>query len=182
MEQAWAPTWPPPMPTSLWADLNNKSWLMPEKKPSIWWRYIDDIFTHWNHEEESLNSFIGEINQAHPTIKFITEQSRESVSFLGKTVKLDGGRAMTDLPVKPTDSHQYLAANRCHPTRCKEAIPYSQALWMRRICSSDEAFNTGTTELKEHLTRHGYGEATQISHDWEPWHRRRHQFSMHPTA
>ena len=52
------------------------------KGPPIWWRYIDDIFVLWNHGEESLNSFVEEINQAHPTIKFTTEWSRDSVSFL----------------------------------------------------------------------------------------------------
>ena len=31
---------------------------------------------------------------------------------------------------------------------------------MRRICSSDEAFNKRTTDLKEHLTRRGYDETT----------------------
>ena len=67
---------------------------------------------------------------------------------------------MTDLYVKPTDTHQYLAANSCHPRHCKEAIPYSQALRMRHICSSDEAFNKRTTDLKEHLTRCGYDETT----------------------
>ena len=131
------------------------------KKPAIWWRYIDDVFTLWNHGEESLNSFVEEINQAHPTIKFTTEWSRDSASFLDTTVKIVDGRIVTDLYVKPTDTHQYLAANSYHPRHCKEAIPYSQALLMRRICSSDEAFNNNrTTNLKEHLTRRGYDKTT----------------------
>ena len=29
-----------------------------EKKPMIWWRYIDDIFFIWEHSEESLKVFI----------------------------------------------------------------------------------------------------------------------------
>ena len=42
----------------------------------------DTLMTHfWNHGEESLNNFIGEINQAHPTIKFTAKWSRESVFF-----------------------------------------------------------------------------------------------------
>jgi len=77
-------------------------------------------------------------------------------SFLDTTVKLEDGQLVTNLFVKPTDTHQYLAANSCHPRHCKEAIPYSQALRMRRICSSDESFNRRTTELKEHLVRRGY--------------------------
>ena len=83
------------------------------KKPTVWWRYIDDVFALWTHGEESLNNFIGEINQAHPTIKFTAEWSKESVSFLDTTVKLEDGQLVTDLFVKPTDTHQYLAANSC---------------------------------------------------------------------
>ena len=59
------------------------------KKPTVWWRYIDDVFVLWTHGEESLNNFIGDINQAHPTIKFTAEWSKESVSFLDTTVKLE---------------------------------------------------------------------------------------------
>ena len=75
------------------------------KGPPIWWRYIDDIFVLWNHGEESLNSFVEEINQAHPTIKFTTEWSRDSVSFLDTTVTIVDGQIVTDLYVKPTDTH-----------------------------------------------------------------------------
>ena len=104
-------------------------------KPTIWWRHnnIDDVFALWTHGEESLINFIGEINQAHPTIKFKAEWSRDSVSFLDTLVKLVEGQLETDLYVKPTDTHQYLASNSCHPRHCKEAIPYSQALWIRHI-------------------------------------------------
>ena len=59
------------------------------KKPTVWWRYIDDVFALWTHGEESLNNFIGDLNQAHPTIKFTAEWSKESVSFLDTTVKLE---------------------------------------------------------------------------------------------
>jgi len=50
------------------------------KKPTVWWRYIDDVFALGTHGEESLNNFIGDINQAHPTIKFTAEWSKESLS------------------------------------------------------------------------------------------------------
>ena len=33
-----------------------------KKKPSVWWRYIDDIFFIWEHGEESLKEFINQIN------------------------------------------------------------------------------------------------------------------------
>ena len=41
-----------------------------ELKPYPWWRYIDDIFFIWEHEEEKLKEFIDVLNKKHPTIKF----------------------------------------------------------------------------------------------------------------
>lgn len=146
MEQPWAPTWPPPMPTSLWADLNNHSWLMPEKSQQF--------------GGETLMKYSPSEIMNRKVLTGSLEKSTKPTSFLDKTVKLDGGRAVTNLYVKPTDTPQYLAVNSGNPRDCKEAIPYSQALQMRWICSWDEAFNTGTMELKEHLTCHGYEKAT----------------------
>ena len=40
-----------------------------ESKPYLWWRYIDDIFFVWEHGEEKLKSFIGNINKIHPNYK-----------------------------------------------------------------------------------------------------------------
>ena len=52
------------------------------------------------------------------------------------------GRLETDLYVKPTDKHQYLLKSSCHPSHTKQCIPFSMALRLRRICSTDEFFNT----------------------------------------
>ena len=97
-------------------------------RPSIWWRYIDDIFAVWNDGEELLQQFLQEMNTFHPTIKFTAEWSREKVSFLDTTVILDGTILHTDLYTKPTDTHQYFLPSSCHPGHCTNSIPYSQAL------------------------------------------------------
>ena len=44
-----------------------------EKKPIIWWRYIDDIFFNWEDGKESLKVFIVQVNMFYPTIKFTAE-------------------------------------------------------------------------------------------------------------
>ena len=97
------------------------------RTPEVWWRYIDDIFAIWTHGETHLEQFLQEINQIHPTIKFTAEWSYESVSFLDTKVMLRDGQITTDLYSKPTDTHQYLATDSCHPAHCTKAIPYSQA-------------------------------------------------------
>ena len=107
-------------------------------KPLIWMRFIDDVFFIWMHGEEELKSFINHLNSSHETIKFTSEQSRDSISFLDVQVSVgEGGVLATDLFCKPTDTHQYLHKKSCHPWHTKKAIPYGQALRFRRICSED---------------------------------------------
>ena len=43
-----------------------------------------------------------------------------------------------------------------HPRHCKESIPYSQALRLRRICSKEETFQTRIKEMKRHFLQRGY--------------------------
>ena len=60
-------------------------------KPLVWMRFIDDVFFFWTHGEERLKSFINHLNSSHETIKFTSEQSRDSISFLDVEVNLGGG-------------------------------------------------------------------------------------------
>ena len=61
---------------------------------------------------------------------------------------------MTDLFVKPTDTHQFLDASSSHPYHCK--IPYSQALRLNRICSDSESFDKHCNDLEGWLMERGY--------------------------
>ena len=101
-------------------------------KPYLWWRNNDDMFFSWEHGENRLKLFIGKINKVHPTIKFTAEWSKTSINFLDVTVSPVEGVIETGLYVKPTDSHQYLQSNSCHPFHCKKCIPYRQALRLNR--------------------------------------------------
>ena len=89
-------------------------------KPYICWRYIDDIFLIREHGEESLKLFFEKINKIHPTIKFTADWSCNSVIFLDLKVVMKDGNIITDLYVKPTDTHQYLDSSSCHPYHCKK--------------------------------------------------------------
>ena len=129
------------------------------RRPSVWWRFIDDVFAIWQHGEECLKTFLQQINSMHPTIKFTAEWSYRSVSFLDVNVTLnEDGRITTDLYTKPTDTHQYLHRQSCHPRHCKTTIAYSQALRLRRICSSDEDYLRRVEELKLYLVNRGHDE------------------------
>ena len=44
----------------------------------------------------------------------------------------------------------------CHPSHTKQSIPFSMALRLRRIYSTDEFFNTRRDALTSHLIKRGY--------------------------
>ena len=103
------------------------------KQPLIWLRFIDDIFLVWTHGEEALLEFVEYLNSRVESMNFTMEWSKESVNFLDTKVKREGTKLVTDLYCKPTDSHSYLQYDSAHPQRCKDSIPYSQFLRVRRI-------------------------------------------------
>ena len=139
--------------------LENQILAEADKKPHVWWRYIDDVFAMWTHGENHLKDFLEHLNQAHPTIRFTADWSPDSMSFLDVTITLKDGEVQTDLYSKSTDMHQYLAMSSCHPRHCKQAIPYGQALRLHHICSEEHQFKQRTTELKQYLIRRGHNPA-----------------------
>ncbi|KAH0629830.1 hypothetical protein JD844_012244 [Phrynosoma platyrhinos] len=40
------------------------------KKPTTWFRYVDDTFTIWSHGEEDLVGFLNHLNNIHPNIHY----------------------------------------------------------------------------------------------------------------
>ena len=69
-------------------------------KPSIWLRYIDDIFMIWNESEDKLMDVLTYINAVKQAIQFTHDYSFKSVNFL-----------FDDHP------HQFCIATRSSPFR-----------------------------------------------------------------
>jgi hypothetical protein len=84
-------------------------------KPISWFRFIDDVDMKWTGSEENLNHFFDHANYAHPTIRFTHETSRNNISFLDNYTTSENGIMSTDIYNKPTDTHQYLSPQSCHP-------------------------------------------------------------------
>ena len=124
----------------------------------LWWRYIDDIFLIWTLGEEKLDKFITNLNSLHPTIKFTSERSTTLIPFLDVNIQIKNGKLETDLYCKPTDKHQYLLHSSSHPYHTKKSIPYSLALLLRRICSTEIALQKRFEELQHYLVKRGYKE------------------------
>ena len=63
-----------------------------------------------------------------------------------------------DLHVKPTSKDQYLHTKSCQPKHCKTAIPYSQALRIKRIWSKWDNHSLRINQMKYHLSKRGYSD------------------------
>jgi hypothetical protein len=125
-------------------------------QPLIWLRFIDDIFLVWTHGEEALLEFVEFFNSRVDSMKFTVKYSKVSVNFLDTRVRKEGTKLVTDLYCKPTDSHSYIQYDSAHPQRCKDSIPFSQFLRVRRICSSTIDFERHILTLMMHFLRRGY--------------------------
>ena len=118
-------------------DLEERILLSVPYKPLSWLRFIDDIDMKWNDTAEHLQDFLDHCNQFHHSIKFTSEFSSEKIAFLDTTTFVKNGVMTTDLHTKKTDKHQFLSPKSCHPKHCSRSIPYSQAIRLKRICSSE---------------------------------------------
>ena len=92
------------------------------QQPLTWSRYmyIDDIFLIWTHGQPQLQLFIDHLNSHHHSI---VEWSTDSVSFLDTKVYPENGWIGTDLYCNPTDTHQYLSQDSCHPNTSQPPSP-----------------------------------------------------------
>ena len=113
-------------------------------KPYIRWRCISKIYC--------------EVALIHPTVKLMADWSYSSVNLLDVKVIFNDGKIITDLYVKPTDTHRYLDSSLCHPYHWKKSIPYSQALHLTRICSNNAFFDQRCNGLEHWLHERGYSE------------------------
>ena len=147
----------PPYVIIFLGDLEERFFRDCDISPVVWWRYIDDIFICCgNIVKKYLKKFLEILNYYHLTIKFTANYSREKTSFLDIEEIKKGNQLVTDLYIKPTDTHHYLHASSCHVFHSKKSIPYSQALKLNRICSENSFFDKRFNDLDIWLKGRGY--------------------------
>ena len=93
-----------------------------ERTPPICFRHIGDIFFIWTHGKEHLETFLQELNNFNPNLKFIYESNVKEIPFLDFKVKLNKGKIGTDLHFKSTDKHHYLNFTSSHPNHAERPI------------------------------------------------------------
>ena len=133
-------------------------------KPTLWLRFLDDIFFVWPHGPEKLKVFIefmqsfGERKKLKTKLKF-TYETGDSVPFLDTMVSIDGSKLKTTLYSKPTDAHLYLRSDSCHPKSCTKGLVKGEMLRARRICSKEDDFLEAANTMKSHFMRRGFDQS-----------------------
>ena len=128
-----------------------------ENKTKLYLRYIDDIIMIWTGSENELFNFLNDLNKKHRSIKFDYKYSTKKIEFLDTQLYItEECKLETTLYRKPTDCQNYLHASSNHPYSLKKSIPYSQALRIKRICTSTEEYKTHCTALCQQLVEKRY--------------------------
>ena len=116
------------------------------------------LFFIWTLSEKELDGFLERLNYFHPNLKFTHERSREEINFLDVTIRVNHGEFITSLYFKPTDGHQYLHFESCHPSHTKSSNIFSQNLRMGRICCKKIDLVANVRNLKYWFKERGYPE------------------------
>ena len=116
-------------------------------KPALYKRYIDDIVGPTSGSRDEIEVFATYVNAFHPSLKFTWIISDVQLPFLDLCLKPVSDRLLTSIHYKDTDTHSYLYYASSHPARCKNSIPYSQFLRLRRIYSEDNDFGNKSIEM-----------------------------------
>ena len=147
-------------PTYLWVLLKNVIYIPGSYTKREYFLDTSMICSSFGEEQRNeLQTFLEEINEVHPTIKFDYETSKTEIHFLDITIYKDSnGKLATKVFTKPTDRHAYLHRNSAHPYNLKKSIPYGQALRLRRLCSDDREFSKASEHLKKKFVSRGYRE------------------------
>ena len=130
-------------------------------KPTVWKRYIDDIFSLWDISKPDIEAFIEQANLHHPTIKFTAEISDTETVFLD-TVVYKGTRfkekSILDVKThfKKTETFQYTHFTSCHPPSVKKGFVKGEALRILRTNSSKTTFEDNISNFRKRLIDRGY--------------------------
>ena len=111
----------------------------------------------WTGSEQELLDFMSNLKKKHSSIKFEFKYSHTKIESLDVSVYKDHNNMLqTLINRKQTDRQNYLDAQSEHPKSLKDSIPYSQALRIKRICSSRQEFLNQTAKMINQFQKGGY--------------------------
>ena len=121
-----------------------------------WKRFLDDCFIVWRKSFGDFNIIFNIINNLHPSLTFTKEQNETGLSFLNLFIYKENGFIKSDIFYKPTDSHDYLPFNSCHPRHIKSNVPSNLARMICSIVEDPVRREKRLGDLKSWLLKCGY--------------------------
>ena len=96
-------------------------------KPTVFKRYIDDIFVIWGYGQDALDNLLQSLNSIHPTIEFTWEIDTRQITFLDVDIYVqhqesNSPRLAYKTHFKKTTSFQYIHHSSYHPRATKRGI------------------------------------------------------------
>ena len=125
------------------------------KIPTLYRRFIDDVFGIWLGDVESLLEFSNHANSCHPTIQFTYVYGR-SVPYLDTRVSLEDCHIVTDLSAKQTNTHQYLLPSSSYPPHVHCNFPYGLGIRVRAIVNAPDTLDRRLDELSRFFRKRGF--------------------------
>ncbi len=103
------------------------------KVPSLYMRYLDDIFGVWNYSESDFKHFVSILNTHHDSIKVKYNLQPEQIEFLDTQVFIrrentEKWQLGTRVYFKPTDTQALLHKSSYHPKHTFKGIIKSQLI------------------------------------------------------
>jgi aromatic ring-cleaving dioxygenase len=147
-------------------------------RPSIWWRYVDDIFAVWPHGKEKLDIFLQHLNNQHVNISFTMElEANGCLPFLDVLLqKSPSGSLIHSVYRKPTHTNQYINAFSHNPMFQKMSTMRNLFNRSIDICHPDKLSDEIQT-LKNIFSQNGYSNY-QIERAMKPRNRHNNRFQI----
>ena len=124
--------------------------------PSLWIRYVDDVFALWPHDPSLFPDFLSSLNNLAPSINFKVEWENSSkLPFLDVLVHKSDFRFTFSVYRKPMHSGMYIHYFSYHPQHVKKGVLVSLFLRALRICDP-QFLDFELTHLRQSFSRLGY--------------------------
>jgi hypothetical protein len=130
---------------------------LPGLKPSMYFRYVDDIFGTWDHSLESLIEFVNLINTFDNNIQVTLCSSFSDIQFLDLVIFKDTNFRLSNFVyLKPTSSLKLINPRSLHPKHTKNGVILSQIVRFIKNTTFQTDFQVQLNLLLKSLYEQGY--------------------------
>lgn len=137
-------------------DITRKIRESPPDGTTTFLRYIDDILViQADGNRKTVEEIFGSITDEHT--KYTIDPPSREANFLDVTLYFGPeGRLETKPFSKPTSTVTFLHYRSNHPLHCRDSIPYSQLIRLRRISTRMEHFEIAAEKILVAFIHRGY--------------------------